>query len=206
MDYEYAEALCLNRKRPWGKRSSVHYGDKTRFEKAKQQADMHPGEVIEVINATNEFLKMLQMVPASDPTIDTSSMGCSLTGKLACCDLTGYDKLNDKRDIVWMKFTKKGFLGVVAVSNDMNFVAPKEEAQLNETNDGEVKTKKNQWKYNTSGILIRLLGEEWDESFVLAFLLLNKPNNLGRGDIECGIGNYLIESKVPILDFYSHRY
>lgn len=34
----------------------------------------------------------------------------------------------------------------------------------------------------------------------------NPPEGLQRGDIERGVGNYLISKNVPILDFYSHNY
>lgn len=43
-----------------------------------------------------------------------------------------YDKiqqkfqLNDRRDLVWMKFTRDGYLGVVAVSDDVNFDMPED--------------------------------------------------------------------------------
>ena len=33
-------------------------------------------------------------------------------------------ELDDKGDLVWMKFTKDGYLGVVAVSDDVNFDIP----------------------------------------------------------------------------------
>ncbi|WP_369813894.1 hypothetical protein, partial [Halolactibacillus sp. JCM 19043] len=62
------------------------------------------------------------------------------------------------------------------------------------------------WKYNTSGIIVHHLGKCWDESFVLLFPLKNIPGNLSRSDVERGIGNYLIDKGVPILDFYFHNY
>ncbi|AYG01643.1 hypothetical protein [Lactococcus allomyrinae] len=82
-----------------------------------------------------------------------------------------------------MKFTKGGFLGVIAVSDDINF------------NLG-----------TTSGIIISKLNKKWDDSFVLIFPLKNIPSELKRGDIECGIGNYLVAKGVPILDYYSHKF
>ena len=49
---------------------------------------------------------------------------------------------------------------------------------------------------------------EWDEGTVLVFPLINlkKLKDLDRSDIESGIGNYLIDNDVPILDYYSHNY
>ncbi len=40
-------------------------------------------------------------------------------------DIKNFYNLKDIRDIVWMKFTRDGFLGVVATSNDINFHIPK---------------------------------------------------------------------------------
>lgn len=93
-----------------------------------------------------------------------------------------------------------GYLGVVATSNDVNFGYPPSEESYNE------KTTKNNWRYNTSGIIIHSLDKVWDTSFVLIFPLKNIPKGFDRGSIECGIGNYLIHNGVPILDFYSHNY
>ncbi len=92
-------------------------------------------------------------------------------------------KLEDARDIIWLKFTNKGHLGVVAKSFDINF------------------------KYNvSSGKLIKYINQEWDKSFVYIFPL-NKDiiKKYKKEDIELGIGNYLIYKKVPIIDYYSHN-
>lgn len=111
-----------------------------------------------------------------------------------------YKELKDKKDIVWMKFTKQKYLVVVAISKDINFDIP----ESSEVYD--VKKGKDRWRYNTSGIIIHHLNMEWDESFVLFFPLINIPSGKTRKDIEMAIGNYLIDKGVPILDFYSHNY
>lgn len=93
--------------------------------------------------------------------------------------------LDDKKDIVWMKFTIDGYLGVVAATDDMNFSYT-----------------------NTSGKIIRSLGKNWDENLLMVFPLVKSPwnrNILNRHLIESGIGNYLIFKNIPILDFYSHN-
>jgi len=92
-----------------------------------------------------------------------------------------------------MKFTEDGFLGVVATSNDINFDIPLSQKEYNKN-------------HNTSGIIIHYLNKKWNESFVLVFPLKKIPEKLKRGDVERGIGNYLIKKGVPILDFFSHRY
>lgn len=92
-------------------------------------------------------------------------------------------RLNDKRDIIWMKFTQSGYLGVVAMGCDIN---------LNYD--------------NSSGIIINYLGEEWNEEFILIFPLPDIESPLTRSLIECGVGDYLISKGIPILDYFSHRY
>lgn len=41
--------------------------------------------------------------------------------------------LEDERDIIWMKFTKSGYLGVVAVSNDIGFDMPTDKSEYKST-------------------------------------------------------------------------
>lgn len=91
--------------------------------------------------------------------------------------------LKDKRDLIWMKFTEDGFLGVVAVGNDINF----------NTN-------------TASNKIIKYLDKKWDTSHVLIFPLPNITNKLNNRHLfESTIGNFLISKGVPILDFYSHN-
>ena len=178
-------------------KSSVHGESTFREDRAKEQAKAKPPEIQTIIDYSNEFLKILKMEPTLSPKTQL------LNGKV---ENDFYEKLKkdknlkDIRDIVWMKFTTDGYLGVVAVSADINFDMPISENEYN------LKTIKGYWKYNTSGIIIHKLGKEWDESFALVFPLQNIPESLERGDIECGIGNYLIDKGIPILDYYSHRF
>jgi hypothetical protein len=147
-----------------------------RLQKAEQQSKLKPASTSCIIRFTNEFL---------------GSLGMSHISACRCIDPEHIDyeqikvsnHLNDCRDIVWMKFTKDGFLGAVAVSNDINFNME-----------------------FTSGIIIEHLHKEWDQSFVLIFPLVNIPEQYTRHDIEKGIGNYLIAKGIPILDYYSHNY
>lgn len=91
-------------------------------------------------------------------------------------------RLNNQSDIVWMKFTEDGYLGVVASSNDINF------------NDS-----------NNSFKLINHVGKKWDKNLVLIVPLpgIAKPED--RCLIERMIGNYLSDNNVPIIDYYSHN-
>ena len=90
--------------------------------------------------------------------------------------------MDSPSDIVWMRFTTDGYLGVVASSNDINF------------------------DYNTnSGKLIKSVNKEWDKNRIIIVPL---PNIKGRNErvmIEKMIGNYLSDNKVPIIDLYSHN-
>ena len=87
-------------------------------------------------------------------------------------------------DIIWMKFTTNQHLGVVAKSFDINFSLD-----------------------NTSGKLVKGIGEGWDSSFVFIFPLTGDIlNKCSKDEIEIAIGNYLISKGVPIIDFYSHNY
>ncbi len=118
-------------------------------------------------------------------------------------------ELDDEKDIVWIKLTEDGYVGVVAVSNDINFdIPPNDSVYDDKVWKYNEYTKKNElvWKYNSSGILVHKLNKKWDESLVLVFPLrkLNESCGYSRHNIEMAIGNYLIEQNVPIIDYYSH--
>lgn len=96
--------------------------------------------------------------------------------------------LNSVWDIVWLKFSRvpnsdERYLGVVALGNDINF------------------------SYDSSaGKLLTEVGQEWDESFVCIFPLTKKILKYKkRREIETGVGNYLVDKGVPIIDYYSHN-
>lgn len=85
--------------------------------------------------------------------------------------------LSDVRDILWMKFTSNGILGVVASSNDVDFQISNSSSDYDEKVNGE-------WKYNSSGIIIHNLGERWDTSPILIFPLIKITNVWTRHTIE----------------------
>ena len=92
--------------------------------------------------------------------------------------------LSYPNDIIWLKFTTDGYLGVVAGSFDINFSYE-----------------------NTAGRLVNSVEKVWDETFVLIFPLTKDIlNGRKKTDIETAVGNYLIDKGVPIIDFYSHNY
>ena len=185
---EEAKKCIDERWRPGRENSSVYYGNHTRFNKAEEQMELKPVAVSKIIKHTNDFLELLGMDKVNDARQENKTWGKKLYK-----EIKDNNDLEDERDIVWMKFTKDAFLSVVATSSDVNFDVPVSDKDYNK-------------KHNTSGIIIHYLNTEWDESFVLVFPLKKIPQGLKRGDIERGIGNYLIKQGVPILDFYSHRY
>lgn len=150
-----------------------------RINAAIEQSKMQKVEIKDIIVYVNEFLNLINMEVVENPEVDLISEPIK---RGSYTKIWKKNNLNDKRDIVWMKFTKDNFLGVVATGNDINF-------NIN----------------NTSGKIITYLGQEWDKSFVLIFPLKNIPSELNRHRIESGIGNYLISKGVPILDLYSHN-
>ncbi|MCL2224063.1 MAG: hypothetical protein FWB96_03735 [Defluviitaleaceae bacterium] len=185
----------------WLKRceTSVRFGNKKRFEQAEIQAGKCAKSISEIKNHTNDFLKALGMDAAIFPKMEQP------TSKEYRKEIRKMN-LENQHNIIWMKFTKDGFLGVVAVSNDINFCIPPSATFYAETRNGKPKNKNNRWKYNTSGIIVHHLKKEWNEDFILVFPLKNFPIKFKRGDIERGIGNYLIDKGVPILDYYSHMF
>lgn len=181
---------------------SVHFRDQTRFKKAREQSKIPPVEVETIIIYVNEFLVKLDM-----PKMDNARFENPLPvnyGKLK----EDY-RMNSVSDLIWMKFTKDGYLGVVGCSNDINFDIPKsvEDYNLKEKRlNNYTKEYENVWKYNTSGILVHSVNKNWDESFVLVFPNISIPDGYNINHIETAIGNNLIEKGVPIIDFYSHNY
>ena len=172
-----------------GSKSSVHTKNDFRFKRAEEQANLPKPSIEDIIEYTNEFLEILNMKKTESPIVQNPNP----------------DSFNNP-DIVWMKFTCDGHLGVVAVGDDINFdISPSEKA-YNETNDGKPKSRKNDWKHNTSGIIVHHLGKKWDEKFILVFPLLDISTDFSPRDIEAGIGNYLIDKGIPILDYYSHKF
>lgn len=183
---------------------SVHFGNQFRVDKAKEQVRYAPVPAETIIKYVNAFLQSIGMTSPPDnysPKTQTSEIDYAAI-KSKC-------HLKDERDIVWIKFTNDGFLGVVAVGTDINFDCPgsREEYDARQTiyND-YYKNYQTVWTHNTSGIIVHQLGKVWDEAYVLIFPLIDIPYGYTRSDIERAVGNMLIDKGVPILDFYSHNY
>ncbi|MCM1539299.1 MAG: hypothetical protein NC254_12995 [bacterium] len=185
------DAFCINEQGEWRSRS-VHFESQFRSDKAQKEAQKKPVGKTQVAEHVNDFLYKIGVPKVLNPEMDPSEIDYA---KLKC----DY-QLEDERDLVWLKFTTDGYVGVVAQSNDINFDLPPSADVYND------KDKSQHWTYNTSGIIIHQLGKRWDTSFVLVFPLKLNNVNYSRHEIETAIGNYLIDHDVPILDYYSHNY
>lgn len=186
--------------------NSVHFGSTTRIDKAKEQLNtklLKPSRK-EVVAMVWECFSALEIIEENDrpEEPDIYPIYRITDGEL---DEEGNLKIDykvfpvkDKRDIVWIKFTDDGYVGVVASSNDINFQIP------NDKSEYDIKIN-NRWKYNSSGIIIKELDKEWDKDFVLVFPIFTNPNSMTRHGIEKAVGNYLIDHQVIVLDYYSHR-
>ena len=195
-NYVYTHAKKLS----WSQ-ASVHYGNTKRFDKAEEQNKFACVEIYHIIKLTNDFLEKVGIRRVKNPLKNNFTVldNEDKTVNLDYERIKNEYGLNNTKHIIWMKFTTDGYLGVVASSDDINFGIPNNSLEYNE------KKNNNQWKYNTSGIIIHYLEKVWDESFVLVFPLPNIGDG-ERSDIECGVGNYLISKGVPILDYYSHMF
>lgn len=174
-------------------RRSIHGKSYFRFNKAKEQADKNTVDIEIISMYINEFLEKIGIRKVKEPKFDLSKY------KIDYDIIKQENSLKDRRDIVWLKFTEDGYLGVVASSHDINFKIPCKKSQYDIKNGEE-------WAYNTSGIIVHKLEKKWDESFTLLFPLNGIPEGYNRGHIEKAIGNLLIQKGVPILDLYSHLY
>ena len=189
------------------------YGDTVRNDKAAEQADMEAVEPQLVYQYVNEIIELFRKANGfAEPLIRKSSLildgteheiadngiivrGCNWEAPYYDKKSNRYTKWDSKydeiarvfdlkkpSDLVWLKFTKNKHLGVVAKSFDINY------------SDS-----------NSSGILVNEVKESWDDTYVYIFPLTSEIlGNYSTGDLELAIGNYLIEKKVPIIDYYSH--
>lgn len=175
---------------------SVHGKSFSRYNKAKKEVSEKTTVPIEtIIEYVNEILKLIGITEVKNPIMNPSEVDYTLIKKEF--------ELDDEKDIVWIKLTKDGYVGVIAVSNDINFDIPPNDSVYDEKvwKYNEY-TKKNElvWKYNSSGILVHKLNKKWDESLVLVFPLrkLNEKCGHSRHNIEMAIGNYLIEKMYQL--------
>ena len=176
---------------------SVHFKDRERFNLAKEQKNKPIVLVSDIIILVNDLLGSIGIKTVEEKLAKLNP------NEVNYDELKKRHHLADERDIVWMKFTKSGHIGVVASSNDIGFDIPQNESEYNTQVKVYNKFRKcyeYKWKYH-------FVGEKWDESFVLVFPLESneKSCRYNRHEIEIAIGNYLEKNNVPIIDYYSHN-
>lgn len=198
--YEDEEAYYINCHGEKYKQS-VHGKSYVRYNEAKKQAENASVDIEIIINYVKVFLKKVGIKTAENPVMNP--------------ELIDYVKmqkefeLEDQRDLIWMKFTEDGYLGVVATSNDINFDIPhnaNDYDRKHKVYNAYLKKYEDDWVHNSSGIIVHKLGKRWDKTFVLVFPLKDIPIGYTRGDVEKAVGNMLKDNNVPILDCYSHLY
>ena len=154
--------------------------DKTNYRKnkAKFEADKEPVSLGTIQKYLDEFL---QSMGIKDGFVIIDGIDVLMTVNYE--QIKRQFDLTKSSDIIWMRFTKDGYLGVVASSNDINF------------------------DYDTnSGKIIKSVGKEWDENRIIIVPIKGIAERRERLLIEKTLGNYLAYGKdVPILDFYSHN-
>ena len=175
-----------------GKRRPAVYDDPkysgeltARQKKAMDEKDEPVVGCDKIIELTNEILKAGGFNPVVTPILKgdllTEILDHSFDDKYYERKLKPYG-LSSASQLIWMRFANDGHLGVVAASNDINF-------------DHDTRSYR----------IIEPCKLDWDKSFVLIFPL-SANINYNRDEVETAVGNYLIENKVPILDYYSHNY
>lgn len=186
--------------------TSIFYGQEKRYLEARRQCDKKKVKPENIIDYVLEFFSKCEIKTIEYSQDNKYSIFRPIKEDT---DLNVFNKnirnkynTNKNEDIIWMKFTQDGHLGVVATSNDINF----ELAQQPLDSESIPDLQKGNWKYSASATLIRYVGKQWEKSRTLVFPLLNINNPIERHRIETAVGNYLSKEKeVPIIDFYSHR-
>ena len=154
--------------------NSVHYGKTKRFDKAKEQFKEDSIDKQKIINLIRAYLQECLQEYSVDYLEYLKTLGDEAnvvyTDEISTEEFNRnimklYSNLNCEKDILWLKFTNTGHLGVVASSNDVNFDIPPSKDVYDER-------KKGKWKYSTSGIIVDYVGAEWDTTFFWYFLYL----------------------------------
>ena len=108
-------------KAPRGRTSSVHFGQTYRYNKAVEESKEKPVSDKEISELILSFFKGIGIRTINQPRYE-NPLPFNYQG------MKEEFKLDDERDIVWIKFTKDGYIGVVATSNDINLNYPTSES------------------------------------------------------------------------------
>ena len=198
-------------------------GDRTRTDKAIEQAKLpsvpweyvyaHINNFLEIIRKENGYTDSnvqfkpikLDGVPATiwdngiviEGTSKWESVWNRAEKKYDTLDKK-YFEIKDKfdlereTDIIWLKMTTKGHVAVIAKGCDINWNSD-----------------------NSSGKLVQAVGEELCPDLLFIFPITRQmtrekknPKSWERkfstAELELGVGNYLLDQGIPIIDYYSH--
>jgi hypothetical protein len=131
---------------------TVHNGGTYRIEVAKEQQQKMK-EYLKAQNLTKDKFKQ-RVIEYTIESLGSLGIDLDITNKYPIFPINKCEQnrinidykniqkefdLADVRDIVWMKFTSSGALGVVASSNDVNFQKPSSIKEYDETEqDGNI--------------------------------------------------------------------
>lgn len=185
-------------------RSSVHFGQTYRIDKAREQAQRESASIQRVAELANEALMTLGIKPVATPLVKVSPEDINPDGIVDF----DYDRiaeeheLADRRDVVNIRFDREGRAVLVAASDDVNFCPVPEGPGEFDAKDGDY------WKYSTAAVILSELGTDWDRSQLLLFPLSGlAETGYARHDAEKAIGNHLLHSgECALLDKFSHCY
>lgn len=197
-------------------RTNVRTNNPFRLHQAQLQASLNPVAIDKIIKYTHKFLGKLNLIPKKYSTPIFTTITLDKTANLTDASYqqlskhfkfpltvpnTSPFKSSSKKhpvDYLLFKFTDAGFLAGVAADTPINFSLP------TKTSDYTLKVNQ-KWQYDATSILVHQLGQNWNTSFILIFPIPKLPANLTIKDIQAGVGNYLIQKDIPILDYYGHR-
>lgn len=170
---------------------SVHFRDRTRFSKAEEESRKVPASAERVAEIVLDCLKRIGLPQAAAIWADPRAVDYAAIRKQY--------RLKDKGEILFLKFSADGFIGVIGTGSEINFDYPPCRQDYNKRTGSD-------WAYHTSGILLSHVNKIWDQGSVMICPLRIENLPFTRRQVATAVGNYLSEQGVPIIDYYSHHY
>ena len=164
-----------------------------RIKEGKIQIGKRPAKKSEVLSEISECMKKKHIV---GDIVQVNPKEEKINYKKIMMD----HKTNGEGHVIWIQFVKSGHVAVVGAGKDIGFPTTRNKGTwsfLKRLEDGSKNV-------------------EWDESQVIVIPIrgldeksngLKNVNNVlnCRNGVEQCIGDYLIQQKIPILNYYSHK-
>lgn len=157
---------------------SLHWGTSVRWNKAKEAVRQ---EIVLLEDTIKEC--------------ENSLRDLGIKGSVGIVGLSGGYLPRMGKHNIYIKMTKTRRLGVIG-HGQLNFDRPNVSSEYNQKIG-------NQWRFNSSGILIHSVNEEWDKSLIILYTV-EVPNGLRLSDVKRALGNYLL-LKTSIIDHFNHQ-